>query len=862
MPGAFLSALDWLDSLGQIPKNIIRGNPAAAGRKAVDFLGDIVDAPLPGDWIPHISKPEDAISGGELIGLHDPGLLKTIADIGVDTLTNPASYLSFGAGAGVKLAGQTIALAGKTVDPLTLATQAAGKTANAGASLIDRVVNKVSRPAATTLPPSTSAVDTLNAFKRTAKNTLGWHDLDPERQAQLARAHGMGAAAQKTGTAEAERIMTGLTPGEHVALGDAFDALNWHANGNIAGVLPGATVADRLALLAQRDPNLRLPQLMKAAEDMQALAKTQWEEGKKLGAFVNMGDTSAIGRPDYLQRKFAKPVEDTGFGERSAPLPSAVKATKLDTPEQLYDYIQSHPEIGYERNAARRLVERSGQQGRLIERGQLGRSLVGPDFALADPEGRSTANAMIKTISETSPDTAYRLDQVFNGMMPRNGFASLMASMNRYFKPAAVYGVVIPKVGSIVRNQIGMVWQAMSTPGVPLSTQRHALGNLMASFDDGWEAVTKSRLAKGNLTGDLKQIEQAMRAGKGSAEAVTANLRSAGREDLAQAVEHGVMDGFVSNEEILKRATQEGWKGTAADIYHMPGAIFQGVEQRGRLGTFLDLLARNHGPEKAAQLTKDAYLDYSITGEANRTLRDMIPFAQWMAKTIPQQAKFLSRSPAAAVALGSVMGNSDEQPVYPWMENKTRIPLGLDEKGNPEYAVGLGLPPETLSSIPDFSGSLSDLGSSLRHNIVASMQPILKTAESVITGRDPYFDTTFGSYGKSPAERAYRTLAGTGLIQPLASAVSIGEQATDVRHEPWKRALNLLTGTNVASVDPDVAQQQIITQALEARPDVRQVRSYYSTEHDPELEALTSRLKEAKRALKAKRSAAAVMSGG
>jgi hypothetical protein len=858
-PGVLQSVLEALDEPGQALRNLLLRRYDAAGRKAADFLGDLVDAPLPGDWIPHVSRPEDDVSGGDLLGLTEPGLKKTAADVLVGTLTDPLSALTFPAAGGVRVLGHTVAAAGRTVDPLTLAMKGGGAAVVAAAKAADRILGSSATATTIAREPVQQAVREL--AQRT-RNALGWHDLTPEQRTALDTAKAAGASSARAGTEEAGRIMAGLTPDEQVALGDAIDAVQWEG-GKAVGVLPGATVEARLQALAHANPKLRLERLIPAAAGVRKLAQTQLQEGQRLGVF-----RPGMGADDYLQRQFH-------FDDRAAPAgaarPSAgsssIAGRELDGPASIVDFLTKNPGAQYERNAARRLVERAGQQGRLVERAALGRGLVGPEFTLAEDADRGVARQTIEALAKTAPDYAYRLDQAFNGMAPRGGFTSLLATANRFFKPAAVYGVVIPKVGSIVRNQVGMVWQAFSTPGVPLSTQRHALSNLLSSFDDGWEAVTNSRLTKGHLTEDLKLVEDAYKKSGGSGEAVTAALRAAHRDDLAEAVEHGVLDGFVSSEEILKKVRSSGVKGWTGQLYDMPGVIFQGVEQRGRLGTFLDLRAR-HGAAKASQLTKDAFLDYSVTGEGNRRLRDIIPFAQFLAKSVPQQARLLSTTPAVGVALAPLIGQDDQLPVYPFVADQTHIPLGLNTQGNPEYAVGLGLPIEQLGSIPDLSSGPMAAGRSVKRHLVSSLHPILKSLFGYVSGEDPYFETPYGSYGKEPltgressAGRAYRQLAGTGLIEPVASGLRQVEKLADPRRSAGVKALDLLTGTNVVDVDPDLAEQRIVSDALRQHPDVKKYETYYQTGQDPEVDELMKRLGAAKEKLKEKRAEAKMAAG-
>jgi hypothetical protein len=130
--GALLSALDYADRPGQVVRNLLRGNLAGAGRQVGDFLGDTVDAFLPGDLIPEFSRPDDYVSGGDLVGLHEPGFWKTTADIGVGLLTDPLTYLSFGAAPTAAKVAREAALAGKTGVEAVAAGRAAAEAASKG----------------------------------------------------------------------------------------------------------------------------------------------------------------------------------------------------------------------------------------------------------------------------------------------------------------------------------------------------------------------------------------------------------------------------------------------------------------------------------------------------------------------------------------------------------------------------------------------------------------------------------------------------------------------------------------------------------------------------------------------------------
>lgn len=864
MGSALTGVLDWLDEPGQVTRNVLRGNLPAAGRNLVDFLGDIPDAFLPGDLIPHLARSEDKVSGGELVGLKDPGLMKTLADIAVGTATDPLSWLSFGASGGVKAAvpliGKelgTIANTSRAVDPLSVAGRVAGKALDQGLDLADQGLGKL-RPATTVR--RTPVRDWATAQGRSLKQAFALDTPTPAAADLLAQAGGTGQVSRRAGMAEATRILGKLSQGEQEALGDAFDALDWQG-GKAAGILAGATPGERLAELAKagRIDGGRLPALQQAAEALQGLHGRQWQEAIDRKAIVDA--TGSGGRKDYLRRSFAFPAKHTLGGMTKPGAADALSERSLESPQELLAFLQDpkNAGVGYERNALRRAIERAHEQGDILGKAQVGAGVVGgagqPWVSLKD--SGAVATAALEAMAKHDPATAGRLAASLNGLGSRGGLTSALAATNRYLKPAMVYGIAIPKLGSIVRNRVGMAWQAWSQPGIPAAARAQVLAStgrdLAFALNEGWAKMFGSRfMGPDKLAGDLNEMDQAVKgaggtvAGAKAALAASANPRA---PYLAEALDRGVVDGWVSAEEGIKAAVRSPAWAKTKDIMDAPGEMFRVTEERGRLGLYLDLRARGRPPEEAAKLVRDAFIDYSVTSGPNRTLRDLIPFAQFLVGSIPQQAKLLSRAPAVGVALAPLMGNDQQDgPVYPWMEGQTRIGLGQDDHGNPLFGVGLGLPVEALSAIPNPSDDLIPFGRSIMRKVVGASHPLLKSAIAPVAGVDPYFLTPYGSYAKEPftgkesdAGRAYRELAGTGLIEPIAGPIRLLEDATADR-PAGVRAADLLTGLNVVSVDPDRAVQQVLNEDLAADPSVRRHVSYYVTDHNAEAQGLIDRL--------------------
>ncbi len=227
-----------------------------------------------------------------------------------------------------------------------------------------------------------------------------------------------------------------------------------------------------------------------------------------------------------------------------------------------------------------------------------------------------------------------------------------------------------------------------------------------------------------------------------------------------------------------------------------------------------------------------------------------------------QQAKLLNEKPWLAVALSSLLTEKEGRTTYPYMSGRLNVPLGENEGGDQIYASGLGLPFEALNMIPNPSGSVQELGRDVGRQIVGSTQPLLKTAGALAFGNDPMFGTPAGSYSKLPGNieggalgRTYNLAAGAGLTQPIESALRLGGKLADDRQTAGMKAIDLLTGANVVTVDTDRALQQRLTNYLRNRPDIASVQSLYSKTKDPEGLALIKALSEAKKRGKAKRKA-------
>lgn len=879
--GILPNLLRFVDRPGQVVRNVLRGNPGAALRQGADILGELIDAPLPGDWIPSATSREDYVSGSELVGMEQtPGFARTAVDIGVGLATDPLTYLSFGTIPAAKgIAGATakhtmelgipftggklrtpIAVADQAMDPLSLVARGADNGITAITKKIDAAR---SGSIAGAKPGMTEGYE---GFKAWARRAAGAENLSPEVRNRLNEASAEGGAAARLWNEKAQAAMKGLTPEERHLLTLANVGIDIGSLKPTAKVtatpLSGNFLADvdTLAKTYGKDST----KLQQIAAKMSDIGQRQFDETVGKQAFY----ASPGQNQDYLQRQWFG-MDDAGAEFATGSLPRAFKERTITTPQEAAAFLNKG-DTGLELDAAKLMFSRASQQGKMLEKAHLARGLSPSSTSTLADNLATEARDAIKNTAGLTKDDQVALERMLSGMTARGDMTGLLAKLSRPVKGAMVYGVVIPKFGSLVRNKIGMGMQAAATPGVREEAIKHLNPvNIFKEMGKAWdEAYGTTVFGKADdISKDMALIDDAFKNAK-QTDDVQKNLVAAGRTDLADAVKHGVMDGFVSTEEMVKEIARAPNMQKLADLYNAPGKMFQHMEQRGRLMTYKSLHQKGKPTQEAARMTKDALYDYRINSPENRALRDVVPFAQFMVKSIPQQAKWMSQRPAVAAAAAPLFydPSGEDAPVYPYMQGKSRIGYGEDATGNQQYLTGFGLPMESLDVIPNLSDSPLAAGRDVAQGLLSSTQPVLKTIGAWATGRDPYFGTSFGSYDKIPlvgnagdAGRIFNVAAGTGFLEPIGGGAlrQIGN-FFDERKSIGARGIDFLTGAKLTAVDPDIAQQRVISDYLETRPDIQQYRTYFKTEDDPEFSNLMSELRAAKKRAKANKEAAAM----
>ena len=907
----------------------------SAGRNAADFGLNIVDAAIPfSDLFPEQSSRKDKPEFTDIVGRPD-GFAGDALNFAGNILTDPVSLIpgaafvkagatarkavkavtpqvvQKGVGSAYKAVEPTLQKAGKTVrktfgaqkigagvkDILTQAEGARNTAAGASQAALGEAVKGVTSAELDAIMPALHKMTkdkvtgelidpsgVMSIEDHITRTIADYPELDPEKMLRVgASLKGIGEAQFASGAADDIG-------------GNIFYNVAGDPNVDIVmGAVPGTTGATGIKdyiphVFKKEDPNAIVDELLASpyalkkrkittpreldehlnanpGTTLESLPKAYQSRGFQQGEMAaraatgkGLIDLAKSGQANFSD-EFLRTVLPKAQGEASN-VSSMLSGTARPTNPIGKEAIGSTPDVvmGGKQAAPETIPPLTDEQRKLARE-----HLFSKKYAHADPLMRQAAEDIAKALPGDEAEVAL---YALRGMNKRGGAAKVLNDLNKRFKPYAVYGALAVKLGSITRNMTGGIWNTLSNAearGELVPALARAIPNWLKTIDDGIEHLFGVRFSKN----EFKQIDEAYRLSGGDPRKAMELIKDPA---MRSAVEHGVFgNNFIDMETLINSAAKGGWRAFGKKLMDYPAVMFKASEQRMRYGLWKDLTAKGKSPKDAARIIRDTFFDYRISSEENRLARDIIPFFQFPAKAIPQQAKFLYENPAIpgtplrplVSGLSQLYGSGNGDPVSPEMEGNVNIPIGRDEQGNRQYLTSLGLPFEALGMIPNFSANPLQAGRQFEKNVIGSLHPLLKTAYSYSAGHDPYFQTAPGSYTKvggqdlGQAGSIINQVLGTGA--PFASAAqgvfgTIGN-AVDEKKSAGERLFNYVSGAKIKSVDPDRAAQSRIRSYLERDPSVGKYNVLYNKNQDEDVQSLLSNLKDAKKAIKEKQKA-------
>lgn len=325
-----------------------------------------------------------------------------------------------------------------------------------------------------------------------------------------------------------------------------------------------------------------------------------------------------------------------------------------------------------------------------------------------------------------------------------------------------------------------------------------------------WDAAGKGPVDFGGATPVDRMVNRIP--GRG------APLTAAGTlKETAQDIASGVKklkdvrkDGFPAE---LNPAAMAGVGGRAADEFALAKLqrnMSQWVEGQVRLSALQGLLEKGYDPLQAKKMIDAAQVDYgNLTQFEKQYMRRAIPFYSYnrrMAEFVADQLMTNPGGPyAMAIRAANAPRNSDVfTPDY--ISEGTAIPLGPGR-----FITGLGLMHEgPLDMMAMGPTPLKTVQRTLQ-KVGAAASPMVRLPVELATGRSLYTGRPLRENHQFPFEGGEAAVAANMLLgnSPLSRALSTVRKIGDDRKGPLTKAVNVLTGVQIADMKggPERAQE-------------------------------------------------------
>ena len=193
--------------------------------------------------------------------------------------------------------------------------------------------------------------------------------------------------------------------------------------------------------------------------------------------------------------------------------------------------------------------------------------------------------------------------------------------------------------------------------------------------------------------------------------------------------------------DVMREVEKDIGKGAVGKLMDLPKNAMEITENRLRLPLFVDRLVKGDAPEEAAKSVFQFHFDYAPEGLApfeQNIMKRLLPFYRWTRGNIPLQLEQMVKQPGKYAALGKFVDNlqvdkekakEEFQYLPPYMREGLPVRLG-EKNGFSQYLYGLGLPVEDINRL--YKGSPRRTLASM----VGELSPILKYPIEAATGQN------------------------------------------------------------------------------------------------------------------------------
>lgn len=193
--------------------------------------------------------------------------------------------------------------------------------------------------------------------------------------------------------------------------------------------------------------------------------------------------------------------------------------------------------------------------------------------------------------------------------------------------------------------------------------------------------------------------------------------------------------------DVMREVEKDVGKGAVGKLMDLPKNAMEITENRLRLPLFVDRLIRGDAPEQAAKSVFQFHFDYAPEALApfeQNIMKRLLPFYRWTRGNIPLQLEQMVKQPGKYAAIGKFVDNlqvdkekakEEFQYLPPYMREGLPVRLG-EKNGFSQYLYGLGLPVEDINRL--YKGSPQRTLASM----VGELSPILKYPIEAATGQN------------------------------------------------------------------------------------------------------------------------------
>ena len=231
-----------------------------------------------------------------------------------------------------------------------------------------------------------------------------------------------------------------------------------------------------------------------------------------------------------------------------------------------------------------------------------------------------------------------------------------------------------------------------------------------------------------------------------------------------------------------------------------------------RFSHFIALNRQGYKPEVAAQMVRDAHLDYSKLSDFERdVMRNFIPFYSFSRRNLSRMAGQAGDPGAMASIIRAVDGGGDFVPSY---VGQAVLPIPGAGDGKQRYLSGFSLPveDELFSALAATASGDWRTGGS---KAMQTLNPLIKLGVVLGTGRDLYSGRKLDEVEPRGLASLFPGTTGNVLSQ-LVSATPAGRLANTVNSSINSKdqllALKLLTGIRTTDIDTEMAKQDAAVQ--------------------------------------------------